>query len=347
MHVGCRSYEGARNVKENSHVTCVLLNPTIDHVHEIDHFAVGGTFKIQATRVFPVGKAISVALGLRSLDEQPRVIALIGKNDIKTYRDFLGTNGIPAALIPVNGTTRRNTTIVDPAEGTVTHLRETGFTASEKHVLVIKDHLKKMAKTAENWAIFSGSTPPGLSETTQAELVEHASNLGYKTLVDISGAPLSQVMARRKPWLLKINRTELDELLGRRSSDVELDTSTAVMTIDALNAIASDARDLLDEHLATVAITLGAIGAILVTKDKAFYGVMGDMTGIKIIDTVGAGDAFLAGLIHALLRDASPDEMLKEAISSATAKILVHGAGLFSRVEHDGFLHRVQVKALS
>jgi 1-phosphofructokinase len=334
-------------MNETSRVTCVLLNPTIDHVHEIDHFTVGGTFKIQATHVFPVGKTISVALGLRSIGEKPRVIALIGKNDIKAYRDYLRVNDIPATLIPVYGKTRHNTTIVDPAEGTITHLRETGFTAGENHVRAIKNHLKKVSNRAGNFAVFSGSTPPGLSETTHADLVELASNLGYKTLVDISGAPLSQLMARHKPWLLKINKAELDDLLSRRTSDAELDAGVVTINRDTLNTIASDARGLLDGELAMIVITLGASGAILVAKDSTFHGAMEDMAGIKVVNTVGAGDAFFAGLIHALLRDASPDEMLKDAIASATAKILMHGAGLFSRAEHDGFLHRVQVNTLS
>ncbi|HME54542.1 MAG TPA: PfkB family carbohydrate kinase [Candidatus Lokiarchaeia archaeon] len=327
-------------------ITCVLLNPTIDHVHEIEHFEVGGTFKIQATHVFPAGKAISVALGLRSLGEDPTVIALIGKEDIKTYRDFLGANSIPATLIPVNGATRHNMTIVDPVEGTVTHLRETGFTASESHVDAVKKRLKKVERDAENWVIFSGSTPPGLNENTYAGLVEYASNLGYKTLVDISGSPLVQTMARHKPWLLKINKVELDDLLGCRSSDAELDAGTSPVTRDELDVMVSDARGLLDDRLSMISVTLGAGGAILVTKDLAFHGMMQDMTGIKVINTVGAGDAFFAGLIHALLREKSPSEMLKEAISSATAKILVHGAGLFSPAEHDTFLARVLVQVL-
>lgn len=326
---------------------CILLNPTIDHVHEIPHFAVGGTFKIQATHVFPAGKAISVALGLRSLGDEPSVIALIGKEDIKTYYDFLGTNGIPATLIPVNCTTRHNMTIVDPAEATVTHLRETSFTASESHVHAIKERLKKEARNGENWAVFSGSTPLGLNNATLAELVEYTSNLGYKTLVDISGLPLVQLMSRYKPWLLKINKAELDDLLGRDSSDAEFDASVSSITNDALHEIASDARSLLDDRLNIISITLGARGAILVTKDMALHGMMQDMDGIKIINTVGAGDAFFAGLIHAMLHGIIISDMLKEAIASATAKILVHGAGLFSSIEHEKFLARVQVNPLT
>src|SRR5512137_1927033 len=95
-----------------TNITCILLNPTIDEIHEIEHFKVGGTFKTKASHVFPVGKTISVALGLRTLGDKPFVIALVGKDDIPRYREFLEGKDIGCHLVPVDGQTRHNMTIV-------------------------------------------------------------------------------------------------------------------------------------------------------------------------------------------------------------------------------------------
>ncbi|MBN2150094.1 MAG: hypothetical protein JW839_01485, partial [Candidatus Lokiarchaeota archaeon] len=74
-------------------VTCILLNPTIDHVHEVEHFKAGGTYKASATRVFPAGKAVSVALGLRALGEAPSVVSLVGRGELGIYEAALGVAG--------------------------------------------------------------------------------------------------------------------------------------------------------------------------------------------------------------------------------------------------------------
>ncbi len=55
-----------------------------------------------------------------------------------------------------------------------------------------------------------------------------------------------------------------------------------------------------------VATTLGPRGCLLTTRESSF-GHPG--FPIQVVDTVGAGDAFTAGLIHAYLRGASLPQM--------------------------------------
>ena len=59
-----------------------------------------------------------------------------------------------------------------------------------------------------------------------------------------------------------------------------------------------------------VCVTKGAFGAVLYYNDKFYYN-----SGyfIKVVDTVGAGDSFLASLILRLLRGKSPQKSLNYA----------------------------------
>jgi fructokinase len=68
----------------------------------------------------------------------------------------------------------------------------------------------------------------------------------------------------------------------------------------------AQARDLLARTQATwLALTLGAQGAMLLHRDgRAWHA--SETTPVKVADTVGAGDSFLAGLLVALLQRATP-----------------------------------------
>ena len=57
-----------------------------------------------------------------------------------------------------------------------------------------------------------------------------------------------------------------------------------------------------------VATTLGAEGSMITTREGTFRH---PGFPVKLVDTVGAGDAFTAGLLHAYLRGASPLLMAK------------------------------------
>jgi fructokinase len=70
------------------------------------------------------------------------------------------------------------------------------------------------------------------------------------------------------------------------------------------------ARSLLENFpdCAMVATTLGAAGSMVTTREGTFRH---PGFPVKLVDTVGAGDAFTAGLLHAYLRGASPPLMAK------------------------------------
>ncbi|MEX2683823.1 MAG: 1-phosphofructokinase family hexose kinase [Candidatus Sigynarchaeota archaeon] len=334
------------------HVTCILLNPTIDHVHEVEHFKVGGTYKARETRVFPVGKAISVALGLRALGDEPSVISLIGKDEMRIYRASLDSMDISAILVPVEGRTRRNVTIIDTAEHTVTHVRESGFTAGEEHLDAIESAIDSLPRVDQRWIVLSGSIPQGLPDNTIARLIARCERHGFKVFLDSSGPPLKEAMSRCKPWVLKINEAELGYLVGTRDNDVERGTGeTEVRPLktahdDCNSRIGHKARELLGGGLEVATITMGAAGAILAREDGTWYGVLDGSSELKVVDSVGAGDAFLAGMIHAMAGGLDVPGILVEAISCATAKILVQGAGTFAFADQQRFRPRVHVRCL-
>jgi sugar/nucleoside kinase (ribokinase family) len=72
-----------------------------------------------------------------------------------------------------------------------------------------------------------------------------------------------------------------------------------------------------------VAVTLGAEGAVLHLGDRLFHSPAGD---VAVVDTLGAGDAFIARLLYGLSTGESPPDLLTAATSYASTACASYGA---------------------
>ena len=83
-------------------------------------------------------------------------------------------------------------------------------------------------------------------------------------------------------------------------------------------------------HTETLCVTLGSDGAMLLHKDK-IYTQIGFPT--KVVDTVGAGDSFLAALVFGLLSGETPDDTLE--VAYAVGSLVASKAGANPVVTND------------
>jgi fructokinase len=99
--------------------------------------------------------------------------------------------------------------------------------------------------------------------------------------------------------IFKLNEVEVPEVLAMLGFPRPKDKGEA--------ALLAAARSLLQKYpIQLVAITMGGEGSLLAARES-FHRHPGIAT--TVADTVGAGDAFTAALVHAYLRDASLPEM--------------------------------------
>ena len=79
------------------------------------------------------------------------------------------------------------------------------------------------------------------------------------------------------------------------------------------------ARELLERSQASVvALTLGAKGAWLMTRDEQWYAR--EIDTFTVVDTVGAGDCFLAGLLAALLKCQAQENTTQRLLDGLSAQ---------------------------
>jgi sugar/nucleoside kinase (ribokinase family) len=80
----------------------------------------------------------------------------------------------------------------------------------------------------------------------------------------------------------------------------------------------------LTEHYATVAVKLGAEGAILACRNGPPLHVAAEP--VEVVDTTGAGDAFCAGFLAAFVRGAGPKAAARAAAATAARALTRLGA---------------------
>jgi fructose-1-phosphate kinase PfkB-like protein len=126
---------------------------------------------------------------------------------------------------------------------------------------------------------------------------------GSLVIVDSSGEGLQAVSQLDHLFLIKPNCEELAQITGQNVEDED--------------EILRVARSLLPQ-VQLVAVTAGARGAHLVSSAGVWRIVPPD-TRQRVINTVGCGDALLAGFVHRYAAGAAPEEAMRYGVATGTA----------------------------
>lgn len=96
------------------------------------------------------------------------------------------------------------------------------------------------------------------------------------------------------------------------------------------------ARRLANDHsIATICVTRGAAGAFLIHHDHVYTH---PGCPVSVADAVGAGDAFLASLLHSILSDGLSDPSQSLARANATGAYVASRRGATPQLDHESIL---------
>jgi 1-phosphofructokinase len=224
---------------------------------------------------------------------------------------MLDTAGLIHRDVPIAGTVRSNISLIE-ADGTTTKVNEPGPRLSPTEVNGLIVAALEVSSVGE-WVAWCGSLPAGFHETTLAAALAEARSAGRRVALDSSGTALARVLSRRPadlPHLVKPNADELAEVTGR--------------PLRTLGDVAYAAALLVERGVETVLVSLGGDGAILINDQCALHG---EAPVERVVNTAGAGDAFLAGYLAAVQQPA--DQRLMSALRFGATAVRHHGT-LFS-----------------
>lgn len=303
-------------------ILIVNLNLAVDHIVEVDELRAGEVQRSRGERQQAGGKGVNVARVLKVLCEESLLSGFAGGRAGELIEAGLRAENIASLLTRVRGESRTCLVINDRVRREQTVINAPGAAVGEAEWRDFEAAYTRELRRAR-LVVIDGSLPPNLRADTYARLTTAAREAGRRVLIDCAGEPLGHALGAR-PFLVKINGAEAVELL-----DVPVaDFPTAARAL----------RRLRERGAENAMITLGEQGALL-----DFAGVRYRFIApqVRAKNSVGSGDAALAGLAAALRRGLTAEEAGALAVAAGAANAL-HGAGGCSAEEIAQLLPRVR-----
>lgn len=267
-------------------IVTVTPNPSVDRTLAVPELSRGAVIRVTATSSEAGGKGINVARSLTTMDV-PAVAVVPASARGAALLEGLLAGAVPLRTVPIAGDVRVNVSLVEP-DGTVTKVNEPGAaldaTGAARLLADVTAVVRAVLGDAPptdggaHWVVGCGSLPPGLPDTFYRDLVDGLPP-GVRVAIDADRAALRAV-ARSSIALLKPNRVELEELMGRG--------------LETLGDVADAAAEVVADGPERILVSLGGDGALVVDGSGACHA---EAPIDDVTNTVGAGDALLAGFL--------------------------------------------------
>lgn len=308
-------------------ITTVTLNTSVDKLYLVDKLEDYTVMRVKEVHNTAGGKGLNVSRVAALLGEQVTAMGFIGGFNGQYVKTMLEAEGVKADFTQIDAETRSCINIRETETGRHTEFLEPGAAVSEKETERFLAAYREQVKRSAVITI-SGSMPKGVPTDFYGRLIAYAKEQGKQVLLDTSGALLENGV-KECPSLIKPNTDEIEQLLG--------------VKVRSQQELIHAARTLHDDGIATVVISLGKDGALIVCKDGVFRGITPD---IPTVNTVGCGDSMIAGLAVGMSRHLSMQETLRLAMAVSTANALTMETGNFRQEDLETLLTQVQVKKL-
>jgi len=305
-------------------IVTVTLNPAVDHTIYINNFAKDEVNQIEYSVKDPGGKGINVSKALKNLGCDNIAMGLIGGETGKYIEDYLKEIGLTTKFNHISGETRTNIKIVDLLSGETTDVNEKGTIVNNDELEIFMETYSKTLNKGDV-VVVAGSIPKTLDNQIYRKLVEVGNEHGCKMILDARGDLLKEGI-KGKPFLIKPNKAELEEILGEKLNDRK--------------GIIKACRQIITGGVEYVCLSMGSQGALLVSKDNVYYSTP---INVKVRSTVGAGDSLVAGIVAGYFNEMPMIDAFRLGIASAVVSVTKEGTKAPSYDEVIEFFNKVNV----
>ncbi|MFW6050991.1 MAG: 1-phosphofructokinase family hexose kinase [Myxococcota bacterium] len=293
-------------------IVTLTLNPALDVSSTVGSVVPDRKLRCSAPERDPGGGGVNVARVVHILGGEATAVWTCGGHTGSLLQDLLSQEGVSHRPVPIEGMTRESLMIFEEATGEQYRFQFPGPELTAEEIGRIRNALVELREGCD-YLVLSGSLPPGAPTDLYAQLAAAVGD-GIRVLVDTSGEALRETV-RQGVFLIKPNIGELCDLVGER--------------LESDEDIARAGRKLLEaEHAEVVAVSLGAGGAMVVTRQGCEH-VRSPTVPIR--SKVGAGDSMVGGTVLGLSRGLGTVEAVRFGVAAGAAAVMTPGSKLCRR----------------
>ena len=310
-------------------IATVTLNPSLDEWMRLGSLRMGTLNRAAGFARYPGGKGVNVSRVVRTLGGRTVAFGLAGGEDGTILRELMNRLALPHRFVTVPGSTRNNYKIVTDHPRALTEINMAGPRIRVSALQALWRQLAA-ARPRPRCAVLSGSLPPGAPTPIYRRWIGALRRLGVPCVLDASGEALQQGF-RAGPWLVKPNRHEAEELLGR--------------PVRGRRAQLRAVRQLLQRGPALVILSLGAEGALLGRASPPEVWAARPPS-VRVDSAVGAGDSLVGGFLVGWAAGQPLVEAFRLGVAAGTATAMTPGTELCHRGDVRRLLRRVTVRRI-
>ena len=291
-------------------IVTITPNPAVDLWTSVERIVPVSKLRGTSQRRDPGGGGINVARVIKRLGGDVSAIYSVGGVTGELLRKLLDKAGVASRTFAIAEETREDFFVSEISTGQPYRFILPGPRLSESEW---QECLRLLSgiEPFPRFVVASGSLPDGVPDDFYARVARIAKQRGARMILDTSGRALAEAVAEGVD-LIKPNLREMRELAGSESSNA--------------NEWEAAARALVHSgKVAVIALTMGHLGAVLVTRDQV---LRAQPLPVTPVSAVGAGDSFLGALIWRLAAGADLRESFRQAVAAGAAALLNPGTEL-------------------
>lgn len=303
----------------------ITLNPSIDQ-----RMLVEGLVKDDANRATqiletPGGKGINVSKVIRELGGRTRAYALLGGLTGRRIQELVVKLDFPLVALPIRGSTRINTVLSDLKDHTQTRISAPGPVVSPSELRSFLRLLLSVRPRPDFWAL-GGSLSLGMKASAYRDLIWALQKNGTPCILDTDNEGL-RLGIEAIPYMIKPNEYEMERLWGK--------------PLRALTDYLVAAENFVRRGIELVVVSLGAKGALFVTKKEVFHA---SAPRVKVKSKVGAGDSLIGGVVWGLHQKIRLEEAAKIGIAASSSAVMREARRLCLKSDIRTLARRVKIR---
>lgn len=308
-------------------ILTVTLHPSYDRVLVGDRLRPDDILRTRLVMEFAGGKGNNSARAIARMGLPVTAAGFQGGLSGKQAERQLTSEGIATDFVFCAAPTRISTLLHEETSGATYAIYEPGQPVTGDELEALLD--KFTAQVSDHpMVLLCGSAQYENLKGVYARMIQIAAQHGCRVLLDSSGEALKLGMAA-KPFAVKVNLRELGGVLAKP-------LSTRVEQVEALLGVCYGG-------VGFSALTLGADGLIATDGSEVWHA---SLKMGEVVNTVGCGDAVLAGMAYALNQGASLAQIAQWGAAFGAANTQAHGAGhldpdLAARLHQQVEMHRL------